>query len=182
MIEQYFSRMVGIVFFLFQHCWIRYLNDWILCYLPEKGFFYIALSFHHHHGDITHPPPLPRGDWMVVVASVGSMSVSEQLGTYPSSNPTKVNWYQVRFNVGLKEGRGGVGLGAVARILKLISMCWAVKEDVMWSSAKESELISTISWVHILKKKIVTIIAKENLDSHGKLPVGSGWRALDWPA
>ena len=101
----------------------------------------------------------PRGDWMVVVTSVGSMSVSEQLGTYPSTNPRKVNWYQVRFNVGLKEGRGGKGrggegLGAVAWILKLISMCWAVKEDVMWSSAKESELISTISWVLIPKKKL----------------------------
>ena len=153
------------------------------CVIYQKKDFFILLCLFITIMEILHiPPPLPRGDWMVVVASVGSMSVSEQLGTYPSSNPTKVNWYQVRFNVGLKEGRGGVGLGAVARILKLISMCWAVKEDVMWSSAKESELISTISWVLILKKKIVTIIAKENPDSHGKLPVGSGWRALDWPA
>ena len=152
------------------------------CVIYQKKDFFILLCLFITIMEILHIPPLPRGDWMVVVASVGSMSVSEQLGTYPSSNPTKVNWYQVRFNVGLKEGRGGVGLGAVARILKLISMCWAVKEDVMWSSAKESELISTISWVLILKKKIVTIIAKENPDSHGKLPVGSGWRALDWPA
>ena len=61
-------------------------------------------------------------------------------------------------------------------------MCWAVKEDVMWSSAKESELISTISWVLIPKKKIVTTIAKENPHSHRKLPVGSGCEALDCPA
>ena len=37
----------------------------------------------------------------------GSISVSEQLLTYPSPNPTTVNWWQVRVNVGLGEGLVG---------------------------------------------------------------------------
>ena len=34
----------------------------------------------------------------------GSISVSGQLPTYPSPNSTKVNWQQVKVNVGLGEG------------------------------------------------------------------------------
>ena len=37
-------------------------------------------------------------------AITGSMSVSEQLHTYPSSDLTTVNWWQVRVNTGLGEG------------------------------------------------------------------------------
>ena len=33
------------------------------------------------------------------------MSVSEKLRTYPSPNPTTVDWQQVKVNVGLGEGK-----------------------------------------------------------------------------
>ena len=35
---------------------------------------------------------------------LGSISVSGQLPTYPSPNPTTVNWQQFKVNVGLGDG------------------------------------------------------------------------------
>ena len=47
--KQYFSRMLRIVFFsLFQQGYsVNY---------QKKAVFYISLSFHYHHEDITHSP------------------------------------------------------------------------------------------------------------------------------
>ena len=38
---------------------------------------------------------------------LGSISVSGQLPIYLSPNPSAVNWWQVRVNVGLGEGQVG---------------------------------------------------------------------------
>lgn len=46
-----------------------------------------------------------------------SMSVSDQLHTYPFPDPTTVKLYQVRVSIGLGEGRC-----AAAQILKLIQV------------------------------------------------------------
>ena len=43
-------------------------------------------------------------DYVIDSCKIGSMSVSEQLRTYPSPNPATVDWWQVRVNVGLGEG------------------------------------------------------------------------------
>ena len=59
-------------------------------------------------GILQRPPKLPSTLLLVRHSSgqpkLGSISVSGQLPTYPSPNPTTVYWWQVRVNVGLGEG------------------------------------------------------------------------------
>ena len=64
---------------------------------------------------VTHPGPFTANNPVVTscfffsiittpITINGSMSVSEQLHTYPSPNQTTVNQYHIRVNVGLGEG------------------------------------------------------------------------------
>ena len=143
--QQYFSRMLRMVsFFLFQ-------PEYSVNY-QTKQFFCIAKCLFITIMDISHISP--RGDQLVLVASVESMSVSEQLGTYPSLNPTKSQLISCQVQCWV---RGGEGLGAVAQILKLIS------------SALGSQRGSLAKWL----LEFPGIPRNKGVNFHGKFGLGT---------
>ena len=72
-----------------------------ICYFVSLSFSSISL---HVSGSILCYMKRFAEDYVIDSCKIGSMSVSEQLRTYPSPNPATVDWWQVRVNVGLGEG------------------------------------------------------------------------------
>ena len=115
----------------------------------------------------------------------GSLSVSKYLHTYPSPNPTTVNWWQVRVNVGLGEGCvrscSDRTIDPRYTTMHLINLCLLVRFVLIFCPATLKNSVSRISREGGTQPEVFLanmIKAYEELLLHWTSPSQSCWWTL----